>query len=298
MPNNNSVKLRRINMVLMMVVGTIIYCISVVWILDLGEFYAGGVTGISQLISKILARFDINISKSVFIALINIPLFMIGWKEVSNRFAVLSLVSVILQVVIIFGLEQLKKLGVNPLAELQDEKLLLAILGGLLTGIGCALALRGGASSGGMDILSQYVSLKKNIPFARFSLAVDFVIICAGGIEAGNIEVAIFTIIRLLVHVIALDKIHTIYRFMKICIVTNKGEEMREALVKTFPHGITMYNVKGGFSLQDKVVLESIASSYEVEDYRNLAHSIDKDCFISVSKVDKVFGKFTRKAIS
>ena len=71
MPNNNSVKLRRINMVLMMVVGTIIYCISVVWILDLGEFYAGGVTGISQLISKILARFGINISKSVFIALIN-----------------------------------------------------------------------------------------------------------------------------------------------------------------------------------------------------------------------------------
>lgn len=291
-------KKRRVNMVTMMLLGTIIYCISIVFILDLGEFYAGGVTGVSQIITKIFGRFDINISKSIFIALINIPLFLIGWREVSNRFAILSLVSVILQVVLIFGLEQLRVAGFDPFIELKDEKLLLAILGGLLTGIGCGLALRGGASSGGMDILSQYMSLKKNIPFAKFTLAVDFLVICGGGLEAGNIAVAVFTIIRLLVHIIALDKIHTIYKYMRISIVTTNVEEMREALVSNFNHGITIYTAKGGYSKLEKYVIESVVSSYELEDYRQLALSIDKQCFISTSKIENVYGNFNRNVIS
>jgi uncharacterized membrane-anchored protein YitT (DUF2179 family) len=291
-------KKRTFSMTMGMLSGTIIYCIAIVWILDLGDFYAGGITGISQLISKIFGRADINISKSVFIALLNAPLFLIGWREVSNRFAILSLISVALQVIIIYGLEQLKAGGLNPLIGLQDEKLLLAMLGGLLTGIGCGLCLRGGASSGGMDIISQYVSLKKNISFAKFTLLVDFIIICAGGIEANNINVAIFTIIRLLVHIVALDKIHTIYKFMRIAIVTTDKEEMRQALISKFNHGITIYNVVGGYSNQEKWVLESVVSSYEIEEYRSIASGVDKHCFISTTKVDAVYGFFNRNVIS
>ena len=293
----NKINKRHLNMTLSMILGTVIYCISIVWILDLGEFYAGGVTGISQLLTKIFGRFGVTISKSIFIALLNAPLFLIGWKAVSNRFAILSLTSVILQVVIIFVLEQFKELGIDPFVGLKDEKLLLAILGGLLTGIGCGLALRGGASSGGMDILSQFVSLRKNIPFARFTLTVDLIIICAGGIEAGNISVAVFTVVRLLIHIIALDKIHTIYRFMRISIVTTEGEAMRHALISKFNHGVTIYSVKGGYTQAEKFVLESVVSSYEIEDYRNVAVSIDKACFISVNKVDNVYGNFNRNVI-
>ena len=203
-----------------------------------------------------------------------------------------------LQVVIIWGLEQLKLAGFNPLVGLAQEKLLLAILGGLLTGVGCGVCLRGGASSGGMDIISQYVSLRKNISFAKFSLFVDFLIICAGGIEAGNINVAIFTIVRLLVHILALDKIHTIYRYMRISIVTTKEDAMREAIISKFNHGITIYKVIGGYSKQDKWVLESVCSSYEIEDYRQIAFSVDKQCFITTSKVENIFGFFNKNVLS
>jgi uncharacterized membrane-anchored protein YitT (DUF2179 family) len=291
-------KKRSVHMTLNMVLGTIIYCIAVVWILDLGNFYAGGITGISQLLTKIFGRININIPKSIFIALLNAPLFIIGWREVSNRFAILSLTSVILQVIIIFGLEQLKAAGFNPMSALADEYLLLAILGGLLTGVGCGICLRGGASSGGMDIISQYVSLKKNVSFAKFSLTVDFFIICAGAIEAGNIRVGIFTIVRLLVHIIALDKIHTIYRYMRISIVTTKKDEMREAILARFNHGITMYDAVGGYSQQERWVLESVCSSYEIEDYRQIALSVDKHCFITTSKVENIFGFFNRNVIN
>lgn len=285
-------------MVVNMLVGTVIYCLAIVFILDLGEFYAGGITGISQLLTRILGGININISKSLFIALFNAPLFLIGWKGVSNRFAVLSLISVGLQVVLILVFEKIRFAGFSPFSGLANEKLLLAILGGLLTGVGCGVILRGGSSSGGLDIISQYVSLNKNMSFAKFTISVDLVIITAGGLVAGNISVAIFTVIRLLIHIITLDKIHTIYRYVRISIVTIEKENMRPELVSRFHHGVTIYQVVGGFTNQEKWVLEAIVSSYEVTEYKELALAIDPKCFITTSHIESVYGNFIRKTIT
>src|SRR5574344_763253 len=104
-------KNRNVSTITGLIMGTTIYCLAIVWILDLGEFYAGGVTGISQLISTLLSKVDIKISKSIFIAIINVPLFLIGWKEVSKRFAYMSLISVALQTVLIYVLEVLREQG-------------------------------------------------------------------------------------------------------------------------------------------------------------------------------------------
>ncbi len=295
---SNYLKNRNVSMVLYMLLGTLVYCVSIVFILDLAEFYAGGITGISQLITKILGKFDINVSKSIFIALFNAPLFIIGWREVSNRFAVLSLTSVILQVLIIYLFEQIRNSGFSPFQAIAEEKLLLAILGGLLTGVGCGLCLRGGSSSGGMDIISQYVSLKKNVSFVKFSLTVDLIIICTGGIVAGDISVAIYTVVRLLIHMTALDKIHTIYRYMRISIITSEKEKLQNGLLQNFTHGITIYPAVGGYSNQEKWSLEVVVSSYEIEEYRTYALKVDPKCFITVSKIESVYGNFKRKTIS
>ncbi|HEY8445433.1 MAG TPA: YitT family protein [Bacilli bacterium] len=278
--------------------GTIIYCMTVVWILDLGEFYAGGVTGVSQLITKILAKMNIHISVSYLIFAFNVPLFIIGWKHVSKRFAYLSLTSVLLQVVIIFFLEYLVSKGFNPFVSLKDEKLLLAILGGLVTGFGLGIILRFGSSSGGMDILSQFMDLKFKIPFTNFSLVVDLFIIIFGGIVGGSVTIAIYTIIRLLVHIIVIDKVHTIYRYMKVTIYTTKRDEMREALLSKFNHGITIYKVIGGYTNQDKWVLESICSRYETEEYRRIAKSVDDHVFITYTSISGVEGFFNRNVIA
>ncbi len=291
-------KKRNVNVVVGLLIGTIIYCLGVVWILDLGEFYAGGVTGISQLISTILGKIGINISKAVFIAIINIPLFLVGWRGVSKRFAYLSLISVALQTILIYFLEILRKSGLDPFAPLANEKLLLSIFGGLLTGLGCAICLRGGASSGGMDIIAQYISLKKNVSFTKFAMIVDLVIIIASGIVGGSISVAVYTIVRLLTHMIAIDRIHTIYKFMKITIVTTKVEEMRSALLEKFNHGITIFSAEGGYSGEPRWVLESIVLAYEIEEYQNLAKKIDDNVFMSYSTINGIIGRFNRNVIA
>ena len=159
--------------------GTLIYCLGIVLLLDLGDFYAGGITGISQLIDTFTG---LSI-KSILIPIFNAPLFLIAWKSVSRRFAVLSLTSVLLQFAIIAVLEYLftgdNPILKNPFDDVEVSRLFLAIFGGLVTGAGCAICLKFGGSTGGLDIISQYMSLVKHINFTKFSLKskVELVII-------------------------------------------------------------------------------------------------------------------------
>ena len=249
-----------------MIVGSVIYCLGVVFVLDLGQFYAGGVTGISQIISNAVQKFvDAEAHpdlyqfakvglKSALIVVINAPLFLIGWRGVSKRVAIVSLGSVLLQTALIALFEVIRFNGFDPLIGIADEGhvIVLSIFGGLITGAGCCICLKYGASTGGMDILSQYVSLKKHISFAKFTLIIDIVIIGSAILVSGGLETGIYTIIRMIVHVITLDKIHTIYNHMKVSIVTDNLEEMRTKLLEVSHHGITIYEATGGFSQTKK----------------------------------------------
>ncbi|HRT69322.1 MAG TPA: YitT family protein [Bacilli bacterium] len=297
----NFFKKRDVSVVLGMLVGTLIYCLAVVWILDLGSFYAGGVTGISQIIETIVVRITgkpILGFKSFFIAILNVPLFLIGYKGVSKRFAILSVGSIAMQTIFIALLEYLKtEFGVNPFVALVNDKLLLSVLGGLLTGLGCGIALRVGSSTGGMDIISQYVSFKKNISFAKFSLSVDLAIIIVSGF-VGTVETAIYTIIRLIIGILVLDKVHTIYKYMKVSIITEEKDRMREELIARFNHGITIYSAVGGYTNKTKYVLETVVSSYEAEEYKNIAMQIDPHCFITYTGIKQIYGLFNRNAIT
>ncbi|NLD26742.1 MAG: YitT family protein [Acholeplasmataceae bacterium] len=301
----NHSKKQNLKVVSGMIAGTIIYSMGVVWLLDLAQFYAGGVTGFSQLLSNFLGQIGIPISKSIFIAILNIPLFIIGWRGVSFRFALLSLFSVVIQVITVAVLEMLLKYGVNPFQKALTPSggmdhgayLTIAVLGGLVCGVGSGISLRSGASTGGMDIISQYLSFKKRIPFAYISLSADLVIIILSAF-VGTLETAIYTIIRLIITILVLDRIHTIYKYMKLEIITTECEAMRQAMITNFNHGVTIYKAIGGYSGQDKWVLESVVSSYEAEEYKNLAMKIDPKSFIIFTAVKHIQGLFNHNVIA
>lgn len=283
-----------------MIVGTILYCFSVVFILDLGEFYTGGVTGVSQLLTRVFGNYGIHISKSIFIGLFNIPLFIIGFRGVSKRFAYLSLGSIVVQVISVYLFEYIRDdLGINFFYNsLGSEKLILAIFGGLVCGIGAGISLRFGASTGGMDILSQYLAFNKNVSFTKVSLSLDIVIIILGGLVAGDVTIAVYTIIRLIIYILVLDRIHTVYNFMKIRIVTTKKEELRVALISNFNHGLTIYEAVGGYTNEPRWVIETIVSSFETGDYKSAVKAIDPNAFISFTAVKSIDGHFNKNVIA
>lgn len=296
------------------IVGSVIYSIGVVWLISLGEFFGGGVTGLSQIITAVLKTKGITVSMSIFVVALNLPLFIIGWNGVSKRFAILTLLSVAVQSLTIFIFEQLDlHYGLNPFANFYKvdgvvyligskfKKLELSLLGGVICGIGIAINLKNGSSTGGVDIMAQLFQFKKGVSFGKISLLIDLLIIAIAYMlpsGIGGIEVAVYTIIRYVISNIIVDKMHTTYRMVKVSIVSEKYEEMRSAIVEKTTHAVTIYEAIGGYSQVKKYVFESIVSQFQVEEYRKLARSVDPNCFISFSGIYSVDGKFVKKAIA
>lgn len=290
-----------------LIIGTFIYCFAIVFVADLGNFYSGGITGIAQLIASVVHWiFPDNQQvglKSILIVLFNAPLFIIAWKGVSRKFAIASLASVAMQSALIALFEYIQTKGFNPFYSFSVNKefLTLSIFGGLLLGLGNSLPLKYGASTGGIDVISQYVSLKYNMSFSKVTFGIDlFIIISAsliGYIKDATLEPGVYTVIRMIISVLVIDKIHTIYKYAEVTIVTDKKEEMRNAILEHSNHGISIYEIEGGFSHTKKYVLKSVVWSFETRKYRDIAVAVDPHAFISVTKIKHVDGRFRKNVI-
>lgn len=286
--------------ILGMIIGTGIYYFGVVFILNMAGFYGGGITGLAQLIMRVLEKatgIDLSYLLSIFITIINIPLFIMGWKRVSRKFALLTVLSIVLQTVYNTLYNYLYSKGFSPFSIFNESKITLAILAGLVMGFAEGICLRVGGSTGGTDIISQAYSFKKRTSFISVSFYINFVIIALGGLLNG-LEIAIYTIIYLIMSVTVLGKIFTVYKFMRVTIVTEEKGRLKEGLLAKFNHGITIYQAVGAYSNKPKYVLETIVSSYEVIEYRTLARKIDPNCFIAVVEVKNIDGNFNQNAVA
>lgn len=345
---------------LLVILGTIIYSFGVVWILRIGGFFSGGATGASQLIVGLFEKFSKNkdvitvISNNLgtFILLINIPLFVIGWRGLSKKFVLLTAVSIIVQTLV---MNFLSKYTISPLCLLINDasvagnvlrsgsysevvrnllnndaaglidvfrksgftiiknadtdlaqelfktymstgtRLLLAIIGGILCGSGAALCLKAGGSTGGMDIIANYLQVKKQVSFTKVQTTVDTVIICSSAII--SVENVLFTLIRLIFYMRAIDSIYKIYKTNRIEIITTKGEEMRVALLKYLGHGVTLYKCIGGYTMEEKDTVVIYASNFETPLYVHAAKEVDPNAFITVAKTKVVRSKYVQKTI-
>lgn len=282
------------------IVGSTVEAMGVVWILEYGNFFATGLTGIAQVINKLFLLINENliISVGILYFVLNVPLLIIGFIGVSKRFAIFSSISVILQSVLILVFEIVRDAtGFSPFSSFGDDRLLLAIIGGLIGGLSSGIMLRSGGSAGGVEIISQYLHFKKKSNFAVVSLVINATILIAG-FFLEDIACVAYTSIRLILYVLVMDKVNTIYKYIKISIITTKPDEIRDILVNRFNHGITIYKVTGGYSLAEKTELEIIASSYEVEEYRKIAHDIDPNAFMTFTTINRVDGRFNHNRIA
>ena len=161
-----SIKLKNLGI---MIIGVFLYVLAMNMFISPANLYTGGVTGIAQLIIAFASSaFGIQLSLGGLIFLLNVPLLYLAWRSIGKRFAVLSILTVVLQSII---------LELVPMGKFSDDILLNAVFGGVLIGVGVGMILKIGASTGGTDIVSQYISMKFNGSFGKYSFGINAVII-------------------------------------------------------------------------------------------------------------------------
>lgn len=267
-------------------IGSLIYSIGIIWFLEPLELYSGGISGIAQLTINAMVKFaGVSINLGLLIFILNLPILVFGFFKMTKKFVYYSIYSIVLQSLFI---------GLLPInIFLENDLLSNAIVGGILIGIGAGLNFRVGASSGGMDIVFQYLAFKKNITVGTLGISLNILIVSIAGFMFGW-PIAIYTIIRIILTSLVIDKVHTAYNYIKLEVITEKGEEIANLLVTRTKHGVTVSKGTGAYSHKEKDILHTIISSYEFNRFIRLIREIDKDAFISVSTVKKVVGNFTK----
>ena len=280
-----SIKLKNLGI---MIIGVFLYVLAMNMFISPANLYTGGVTGIAQLIIAFASSaFGIQLSLGGLIFLLNVPLLYLAWRSIGKRFAVLSILTVVLQSII---------LELVPMGKFSDDILLNAVFGGVLIGVGVGMILKIGASTGGTDIVSQYISMKFNGSFGKYSFGINAVIILLAGITQGW-ETALYTIISIYITSVVVDRIHTIHQNLTLYIVTSKEDEMIDAIQKQLYRGITVLEGRGAYTMNNKSVLMIVLSSYELYEALAVIKMVDDHAFTNVVRSEMVQGHFVRKEI-
>ncbi|MEE0426715.1 MAG: YitT family protein, partial [Turicibacter sp.] len=177
-----------------------------------------------------------------------------------------------------------------------DDILLNAVFGGVLIGVGVGMILKIGASTGGTDIVFQYLSMKFNGSFGKYSFAINAIIILIAGLTQGW-ETALYTIISIYITSVVIDKIHTVHQNLTLYIVTSKEDEMIKSLQQQLYRGITILEGRGAYSKNDKSVLMMVLSSYELYEALAVIKMVDEQAFTNVVQSEMVQGYFVKKEI-
>ena len=280
-----SIKLKNLGI---MIIGIFLYVLAMNMFISPANLYTGGVTGIAQLIIAFASSaFGIQLSLGVLILLFNVPLLYLAWRSIGKRFALLSILTVVLQSVV---------LELIPMGKFSEDILLNAVFGGVLIGVGIGMILKIGASTGGTDIVFQYLSMKFNGSFGKYSFAINAIIILIAGLTQGW-ETALYTIISIYITSVVIDKIHTVHQNLTLYIVTSKEDEMIKSLQQQLYRGITILEGRGAYSKNDKSVLMMVLSSYELYEALAVIKMVDEQAFTNVVRSEMVQGYFLKKEI-
>ncbi|KLI03948.1 YitT family protein [Sporolactobacillus inulinus] len=246
---------------------------------------AGGVTGIAQLISALLAPTSFHLSTGVLLLLLNIPVAYAGWIKVGHRFTLYSSISVVLTTLF---------MAVIPLHPLTNDILLNAVFGGVVQAIGVGLTLKFGASTGGMDIIAMILTRMKDRPIGFYMFALNSLIIVSAGFLFGWRR-ALYTLLQLYVSIRVIDAIHTSYVKLTAWVVTSKASELQRAIATQMYRGVTKIPAKGGYTNQDKDVLMIVLTRYELYLLKRIIKEIDPRAFTNIVETTDVYGLFVRK---
>lgn len=275
-----------------------IYSIGVAWFLE-GSYirlYTSGVPGFTQLIVdyfQYIVHVDLGPTfMGLTIVILNIPVLLLGWFKVSKKFTIFSLVSVIIQSLMLGWIRPVD-FGLGS----QDHVMINTIIGGLLIGFGTGGALKYGTSTGGFDIIAQYFSLKQGKTVGLYSLLFNLAITLLGSLVIGNYAILAYTVIRILVSTIVTDRIHNSYHILSVDIITDIAGEISEEILLTIFRGATLTSVRGAYSQKERKMVTVIISGYELNAVLKVVKEIDPKAFVTVKRVERLLGNFKRKII-
>lgn len=240
----------------------------------------GGATGIGLAVNHYT-----GIPVSAVLAVLNVVLFLAGAVILGRAFALMTIISTFYSPLILEVVQQTVPAG------LTEDKMLAAVIGGLLVGLGMGLVLRVGASTGGMDIPPLILKKKAGIPVGISMYVFDFCILIVQALFAG-LEKMLYSVILIIIYTVVIDKIMTIGTSqMQVKIISGAYETINRRIQEKLDRGTTFVSIKGGYLGQESYEIMTVLNARELPKLSSLVMECDPKAFMIVNRVNEVRGR-------
>ena len=281
MLTNLDEKYKKLLSLLMVIFGNCIYALSVKLFVLPANLISCGTTGIALVVNQLS-----GIPISEFIFVFNVLMLALGWWVLGRQFAMTTVLSSLFYPI---ALELLNRTLGD--VRVTDNQLLNVLFAGMGLGLSLGIVLRGGASTGGMDIPPLILKKLFRIPVSASLWVFDFcIMVCQ--MTFHPLEDLLYGILLIISVSVTLNKIMLFGTSRtEIKIMSEKSNEIRQAILMEVDRGCTILHGEGGYRGNSLNVILSVVSNHELPKIERVARSIDPGCFVIVNRVSEVWGR-------
>lgn len=238
----------------------------------------GGLSGLAMVLNH-LFHWPVGMTSLIM----NIPLFLVGYKAMGKLFVWRSLVATV-----VFSLS----IDLIKLQAMTVDPLLGTLYGGLLLGVGLGLILRGGATTGGTDMIARMVHSR--MPFITvgvFLLMIDCVVVILAGAVMGTSE-GLYAMISIFIFSKVIDMVMAGFSSNKACfIITKQWDGVTRKILRDMNRGVTQLTARGAYSGEERPVVLCVASRQEVARLKDIVREADENAFMFVTEAHEALGE-------
>lgn len=261
--------------------GSVIFALAFDWFFAANAVGMGGITGLAQVLSVLLPGLSVGVAT----VLLNIPLFLAGWKFIGFHLLASSLFSMAVSSAAVDLIAL-----IHPFAPM--DSMLAAVCGGAMMGAGLGIVFSQGATTGGTDIVARLLKLKFPwLPMGKLVLIPDGVVLALTAMAFGRIETALYGAVALYVCTKVMDTVLYGLDASKVAYIISENWKTISDAILTYDRGVTILNATGAYSGSEKHVLMVAFRQREIVEIKRIVHDADPRAFLIVCDAHDVLGE-------
>lgn len=269
----------RLKNILMILLGSAIFAFGLNYFNIANTLVEGGFTGVTLLLAYMF-----GFNPAITNLLLNIPLFLIGWKVLGRNAFIYTIIGTTSLSLFLWVFQDFQ-------LYLRDDLLLAALYAGVCAGVGLGIVFRYGGTTGGVDIIARLAFKYFGWSMGRTMFMFDLAVISLSLIYL-DYQIAMYTIVAVFIGAKVIDFVQEgAYAAKAVIIVSDSAKDIAQKILKEMERGATLLQGKGGYTGQEKEVLYCVVSRNEIVRLKSLVGQIDPYAFVSVSDVHDVLGE-------
>lgn len=277
----------------LIVLGSFILAAGFVFFINPYNFVPGGVYGIgivvNHLTEGVIPFWPDGFPIGLFGLLLNIPLTIAGIKILGPRFGVKTVLGFVLTSLFMDSLTYF--VGSGDILNLENEKLLACVFGGVIVGFGLGLIFKSRATSGGSDIIAMIIAKYTKMPLGQLMIYVDSAIVLIGLVVFKDWKVPLYSWLIIYITGKVIDVTMTGVNYEKmVFIISDKYELIRDKIIDDIKRGGTYIDAKGMYQGVDRKIVFTVVSRRELSIIKAYVSEIDPGAFITVAEANEILG--------